>query len=290
MTTSTSSPNAVESDLRRELSEKIDRGELDLPVLSDVATKIASMCLEASADARQLADTLNHDPALAGHVLRVANSSNYAPVEPIISLQQAISRLGFSTLGQIAFAIAIGSRVFHVPGHDAWVGEMWRHSTLTAGWAREVARVRRHNGESAFLCGLLHDVGMPVLLQTAVDVLRKANTRADRELLEPIVHELHGAAGARLAQAWKMPAWIGAAMLHHHESHTVRDHAIEVQTTQLADELAHWTSERPDETPEELIEHLHRLPILETLSLYDDELETLLSRRDKVLDFAGALQ
>lgn len=290
MTTSTISSTSVESDLRRELSERIERGELELPVLSHAATKIASMCLDANADARSLAATLNHDPSLAGHVLRIANSSTYAPAEPIISLQQAISRLGFSTVGQIAFAIAIGSRVFQVPGHDAWVSEMWRHATVTAGWAREVGRIRRRNGESAFLCGLLHDVGAPVLLQTAVDLLAKVQSRVERAMLEPIIQELHGPAGATLARAWKMPEWIMDAMTHHHDGHAETKFVDEVHTTQLANELAHWTTDRTNENAQDMIERLHALPILESLSLYDEDLETLLERKARVIDFAGALQ
>jgi len=289
MTTSTATTPGVESDLRRELAGLIDRGELELPVLSHSATRIASMCLESDSDTRSLAEILNRDPALAGHVLRVANSSSYAPAEPIVSLQQAISRLGLRTLGQIAFAIALGSRVFRVPGHDAWVRELWRHSTLTAGWAREISRARRCNGEGAFLCGLLHDVGAPVLLQAAVDLLERAKCKAERAALEPIVVELHGPAGARLAEAWKMPPWIAQAMLHHHDASGVCDHADEVLTTQLVGELAHWTAERPDEPVADLCERLRALGVLEALSLYDDEFEALVGRKDKVVAFAGDL-
>ena len=39
-------------------------------------------------------------------------------------------------------------------------------------YAKEIARLRRSNVEGAFLCGLLHDIGKPVLLQTLVDIQR----------------------------------------------------------------------------------------------------------------------
>jgi putative nucleotidyltransferase with HDIG domain len=280
---------SLENDLARELREKVASGNLELPVLSQTATQVASMCMDGAADARSLANALNHDPALAGHVLRVANSAKYAPVEPIVSLQQAVSRMGMTTVGQIAYAVAIGSRVFHAPGHDEWVHEMWRHAAQTAGWAREIARVKRTSVEGAFVCGLLHDVGEPVLLQAAIDLLARANTNASREQLEPLLHELHGAAGARLARAWKMPPWIADAIEKHHAAEAVeacQDAAIVL----LADELA----VRMERDEEQFLDNARReLPstrVVEQLNLYDDDLETLLGRVQAVRDFAGALQ
>ena len=39
-------------------------------------------------------------------------------------------------------------------------------------FAKEIARMRRANVESAFLCGLLHDIGKPVILQALADLQR----------------------------------------------------------------------------------------------------------------------
>lgn len=280
---------SLENDLARELREKVASGNLELPVLSQTATQVASMCMDGAADARSLANALNHDPALAGHVLRVANSAKYAPVEPIVSLQQAVSRMGMSTVGQIAYAVAIGSRVFHAPGHDEWVHEMWRHAALTAGWAREIARVKRTSVEGAFVCGLLHDVGEPVLLQAAIDLLARAKTNATRKQLEPLLHELHGAAGARLARAWKMAPWIADAIENHHAAGVLQS-CQDASIVLLADELA----VRMERDEEQFLDNARReLPsthVVEQLNLYDDDLETLLGRVQAVRDFAGALQ
>jgi putative nucleotidyltransferase with HDIG domain len=280
---------SLENDLARELREKVASGNLELPVLSQTATQVASMCMDGAADARSLANALNHDPALAGHVLRVANSAKYAPVEPIVSLQQAVSRMGMSTVGQIAYAVAIGSRVFHAPGHDEWVHEMWRHAALTAGWAREIARVKRTSVEGAFVCGLLHDVGEPVLLQAAIDLLTRANTSASREQLEPLLHELHGAAGARLARAWKMAPWIADAIENHHAAQAAPS-CQDASIVLLADELAVRMERDEGQFLDNARRELPSTHVVEQLNLYDDDLETLLGRVQAVRDFAGALQ
>lgn len=290
MTQSTLTNAGLDSDLARELRQKIERGELELPLLSQTATQVASMCLQGASDARTLAATLNHDPALAGHVLRVANSAKYAPVEPIVSLQQAVSRMGMTTVGQIAFAVAVGSRVFHAPGHDEWVKAMWRHAALTAAWAREIAGAKRANVEGAFVCGLLHDVGEPVLLQAAVDLLSKAKANATRAELAPLITELHAMAGAKLARAWKMAPWIAEAIEQHHAS--VADSTPqEVAIVRLADDLALCMdtvelAQFAERAQAELAAH----PSLEHLGLYQEDFAALVERAGAAAEFAGEMQ
>jgi putative nucleotidyltransferase with HDIG domain len=279
----------LDSDLARELRGKVDRGDLELPMLSQTATQVAALCLDGAADARTLASAVNHDPALAGHVLRVANSAAYAPAEPIVSLQQAISRLGLPTIGQIALAVSVGARVFHAPGHDGWVREMWRHAALTAAWAREIARAKRSSVEGAFVCGLLHDVGEPVMLQAAVDLLARSKTRATRAQLEPLVHELHAAAGARLARTWRMAPWIADAIEHHHDELALRG-GQDAQIVVLADELALHMVADLEGYPARALEHLRGSRVVEELNLYEDELAALLARAESVHTFAGAME
>ncbi len=290
MTRSASTAASLDNDLARELRQQIARGELELPVLSHTATQVASMCMNGTSDARSLASTLNHDPALAGHVLRVANSAKYAPVEPIVSLQQAVSRMGLTTVGQIAFAVAVGSRVFHAPGHDDWVREMWRHAALTAAWAREIARAKRANVESAFVSGLLHDVGEPVLLQAAIDLLSKSKATATREQLAPLLHELHVEAGAKLARTWKMaPAIVDAVGRHHSQS--AEGCSQDAAIVQLADELALCLDSGPlEQFPARAQERFAGHAALDQLNLYEDEFAALLTRASAVNDFAGAMQ
>lgn len=289
MNHATLSSTQRENDLARELRGRIESGELELPVLSNTANRVASMCIAGVADARELADALNHDPALAGHVLRVANSARFAPAEPIVSLQQAVSRMGLKTVGEIAFAIAVGSRVFHAPGHDDWVREMWRHAALTAAWAREIARTRRASVEGAFVCGLLHDVGEPVLLQAAVDLLARSKAKASRIELAPIVDDLHTIAGAALARAWKMAPWMVDAIADHHRAGYTSS-CQEATIVRLADDLAIWTVEGLDDLSERATERLRGAEMLEQLNLYEEDVLELLSRAKTVNAFAGAMQ
>ena len=82
-----------------------------------------------SCDARRLSRMIHRDAALAGHVLKLANSPLYAPTVPIVSLQQAVSRLGMKKIREMALVAACQAKVFRVPGQDARVRQLDRKST-----------------------------------------------------------------------------------------------------------------------------------------------------------------
>ena len=153
---------SAEALLRQQLVERVSQRRLELPMLPQTATDVLSLCNDSSCDTARLSSLIQRDQALAAHTLHIANSAAYAPREPIVSLQQAIGRLGFKTMCDIAVAVAMRSKVFVLKGHEERLRAMWLHSAMSGTWAKEIARACRRNVEGAFLCGLLHDIGQPV--------------------------------------------------------------------------------------------------------------------------------
>lgn len=278
------SPAAASLWLVANLIELVEAGRIELPLLPDVAAQVLALCNAPDSDARALAALLQRDPAMAGHVLRVANSAAFAPREPIVSLQQAVSRMGMSALSQIAMAVAMKSKVFQVKGFEDRLRAIWIHSATSGAWAKEVARSVRHNVEGAFLCGLLHDVGKPIVLQTALDLFRESQRQVDRDALEASMQALHERVGELLLAKWKMPAWMVGAVARHHDPASAREHVLEARTTCLADLLAHWSTDGDPQKAEELRVH----PVVRELNLYADEWENLLSARSRVMRIAEA--
>jgi putative nucleotidyltransferase with HDIG domain len=288
MTTATPQALAVGRRLRERLADRLARCELDLPLLPEAAANVVALCQSGDADPRELAATLQRDPALAAHVIRIANSATYAPVEPIVSLQQAASRLGLRCLGEVALTAALQGRVFDVRGHENWAQTQWRHAVLTAAWAREVCRVLRSNGETAYLCALLHDAGVPILLQAASEELRRSGSELARDQLEPILIELHGEAGCRLAEQWHMPPSVREAMQCHHDVDRALDFGNDVRITALADQLAHLHEAHAATTLSADGVRSECGKLLDALGIYDDDLERLLARSEWVGQQAAA--
>jgi len=275
-------PSALELSAR--LQREFLAGELCLPLLPDTALRVVESCRSQDGDARKVAAVVQGDPSLSSHVLRTANSAAFAPNEPIVSLQQAISRMGFGALTGIAISIVLRGDLFVAGGREAQLKHLWRHSATTAAWAREIARLRRHNVEAAFLSGLLHDVGRAVILSAVSGLEELADCQVDPGLEQVWSGELHGEMGARLVAAWNLPTWAQAAARHHHRPRAATSHADEVLTVHVADRLAHWSVD--DDEP--ALAALRCDPVLAQLDIYADELDPLLEARERVANVAEA--
>src|SRR5438552_6283097 len=62
------------TDPRSLLMRRMESGTLELPILPDMAAAVLQACRDEDAGARRVAEIVQRDPALAGHVLRLANS------------------------------------------------------------------------------------------------------------------------------------------------------------------------------------------------------------------------
>lgn len=258
--------------LTDELARRAESGTLQLPVLPAVAAELLACLDREDCDARSLAELIQKDPSLAANLLRVANSSRFAPTEPIVSLTQAVGRLGLAALREIALTVAVKGAVFNVPGHEAYVSGLWRRAHTSGRLAQEVARTRRSNVEAAFLCGLLHDIGAPVILQGLVDLARVNGATLDAAAIDDAVDRLHATIGARLVQEWHLPEWVKEVTLHHHQPDAASAHLDLVHTVALCDSLTQWILDEKGEGDAPGLEHLG------SLDLYQDDFDTLCAK------------
>jgi HD-like signal output (HDOD) protein len=206
---------------------------------------------------------------LAAHVLKIANSAGFGGRTEIVSLQQAVARLGMRLLAEIALAVSMGG-VFAVPGQERRVAQMWRRSLAAGLWAKEVARVGRRNVESAFLGGLLHRIGEPVALREAVLEAARSTDPPDEESMLSTVEQFAPEVGERIATAWKLPAVTRSCIVHHEYPEYAGAFVLDVWAVAFADAFASGQSD--------VSEH----PAVEPLNLYPEDLEHLEGQRERV--------
>lgn len=271
--------------LERSLLQKLEQGELELPLLPQVASRVMALTSDPAADAAKLSSLIHQDQALAAHVLRIANSPAYMPRSPVVSLQHAVAMLGINLLSEIAFTASLKAGAFQVPGHEDEVKQLWRHSLASGAFAKEVARARRVNVESAFLCGLLHAIGKPVVLRTAAAIAQKQNILADKPMLRMLMNGYHSRVGCLIADKWSLPKQVAEAIQYYSDY----DHAVsfrqECLLTYVADRLAtHLLT--PDDMPED---SLRDHPVFAELNLYPNDIDQLVACRDKVLAVVNAM-
>jgi putative nucleotidyltransferase with HDIG domain len=269
----------VSEQLQADVLERIEGGKMELPLLPTVVWEVMELSAADDVDMRRLSDLIHRDQSLAGHVLRMANSPAYMARMPIVSLQQAVSRLGTKALGEIAFAVSLHSRVFDVPGYENDIRCLWEHAVGAAAYAKEIARLRRGNVEGAFLCALLHDIGKPVILQALVDVQKEMGVQIDPAVASAIMEAYHTHVGSLIATAWALPPHVAESIAYHHDYLVAPTCGEAVMVTRLADCLSYHLL-APDVFDEDSVRH-H--PVLADLNLYPDDVEALLAKRDVIL-------
>jgi len=253
------------------IQQKIEHEELHVPVLPEIANKVLSLTQDPDSSAGELSQLIQGDQTLAAHVMRIANSAAYSPNATIVSLQQATARLGMHNISEIALAATINSNLFKTPGYETYVSDILKSSLATGLWAKEVARVCRKNVESAFLAGLLVDIGRPVLVQT---VLEATMAPVPPEEMSRLELGFQRSIGAKVISSWKMPA----SILKTIEQFDNYEQSTDAQTQIIAAANALETHTRGELTKEEILS----FPAFALLNLYQDEAEALLEKADTV--------
>jgi putative nucleotidyltransferase with HDIG domain len=275
---------ALPTSLCAYLETRIASSALELPILPHVASQVLAMSTSDDTNARGLAELVHRDQAIAAHVLRVANAPLYRPRVPLVSLQQAISRLGLATLREIVMTVSMQSRMFNVPSYATEAQAMWQHAVYTAAYAREIARRCRRNVEGAFLGGLLHDVSKPVLLLALADLQAQWHEPIPPPVVTTAIDVYHMQVGALLASTWTLPPEVCASMVYHHDYSAAPAYPEAALVTCLADRVA-YALVQPDIT----LEHLRHDPLWTQLNLYPDDVEALLGEHQAIVQFTEAI-
>lgn len=271
--------------LEQSLVQKIETGEIELPLLPQAASQVMALASDPAADAAKLSALIHQDQALAAHVLRIANSPAYMPRSPVVSLQHAVAMLGMTLLSEIAFTASLKSGAFKVPGHEDEVKRLWRHSLASGAFAKEVARLRRVNVESAYLCGLLHEIGKPVVLQTATALAQTQRLTIEKPVLHGWIDGYHSRVGTLIAEKWALPKQVATAIQYYDDYDHADSFRQECLLTCTSDRLASHVL-TPEEMPDET---LRAEPVFSELNLYPNDIDQLLTMKDHVLAVVNAL-
>ena len=221
---------------------------LELPLLPTVAGRVLSLARSQDTRAAELARVIHSAQSLVSHVLKVANSAAYGWNAQIVSLQQAVARLGFERIAEIALAVAVAGRLFALDRRKTELQKLWSHSVAAAFCAQEAACLLRRNTETAFLCGLLHDIGKPVVLEVVQTVEKSLGSELGSEGAVLLMEEFGGRVGAQLAREWGLPDQVQEAIACRYCYEKASHYPDEAKTTCLADLLSdHMLNEAPDE-------------------------------------------
>lgn len=277
--------SATGQALAENIKQQLSSGNIEVPLLPEVASRVIALSQDSESEISDLAQLVQSDPSLAAHVMRIANSAAYTPNASLVSLQQAITRLGMNLICDIAVAASISTRMFKAPGYEGRINHIWKHALATALWAKEIARTCRLNVEATFLCGLLHSIGRPVTIQAACDITKRNAASLNEEDAQALEDILNIEVGSCVLKSWEMPIIICEALQHLNDYHAA-PHAVE--QTMIVNASAQFATHMLDS--EQLSrDDLIALEVLADLNLYQDEVEKLLEKRDDIVSSMEAM-
>ncbi len=231
------------------------------PQLPSTATQLTQLSQQENICPTEMVQLLSRDPMLAGELLRIAQSPAYGGASSIRSLEEAIVRLGLQRTGELFVRVALESRVFRVAGYQEPMRQLQRHSACVAQIAPIIARAAKVPSKSAFLCGLLHDIGTAATLIALVDSIAAKDPIPPFAEVEPAVQKLHHYAGGLVAKEWNFPQDIIDVVEQHHGCVRQENPLPMACVVNLADHIASqmgygFGSELTNDSPDTVLELL----------------------------------
>jgi HD-like signal output (HDOD) protein len=218
----------------------------EIPTMPVFVQRLLKALQEENVTAEGLVRIIRQDPVISARLLRVANSAFFGLSHRVGTLERAIVILGTRFVQALALSVSLlDTLAYHrTAGHLPW-DRFWIHSFACAWLCNRMV----HEGifstvnEEAFTCGLLHDLGKPILWVHHAMAYQEILTKIHEEGLETHVAEKallqvhHGEIGGELASWWKLPDDIQSAMRGHHDDEC---ESPSTSIVKVADWIANW--------------------------------------------------
>ncbi|MBK1734118.1 histidine kinase [Halorhodospira abdelmalekii] len=190
-----------------------------LPVLPYIAHEILVTTSTNDVDIATVAKVLGREPGLTARIIAVANYAFFSRRETIYSLERAIMRIGLNRVRVLATSLLL-NQVFDTSKCPAFhLERYWYESIATAFCAARLAphTLPEHGSEAAYLGGVLHNIGLLLLVHVFPnamnDILSRRQDEPDRPLSLLTFQELgcdYHEAGEMLLHEWQLPEAIVA--------------------------------------------------------------------------------
>lgn len=204
-------------------SSKLDRlleDIITLPSQPTTLARVTELMADPDCSLGEVGRVVSADPAISFKALRLVNSAHYGLPNTVVSIEHAVMLLGLKVIRNLVLSATVFETFAHgaegLLQHCIASGICMRVMTESLKW--------KVHGESddAFVYGLLHDVGKIIFSEYLPEETVEAD-RVSREKGLPshlaereVIGCDHAELGGRLAESWKLPARLGAAIVGHH--------------------------------------------------------------------------
>ncbi len=241
----------VNTSARNEALQSRVRRISILPTIPVIAQDILKMTDNDTTSLSSLVRVVEKDPAISLRIISVANSAFFGFGAPAESLMEAVSRIGFDQVKNLALGVSLMTLFNDGKNNDALSYEKIFSHCISVGLTARFLLMKLNlnlkdskkiESDVLLMNGILHDIGYLILNRYFPEefnqVLKHVSNGTPVLSAEASVFEFdHCDIGSWLAQEWNLPDSIVHTTLHHHRPSFLQNSASYAAIVHLADYL-----------------------------------------------------
>jgi HD-GYP domain-containing protein (c-di-GMP phosphodiesterase class II) len=193
----------ISREVIQQIINKYKKDEIELPVLSRVVQEIQDVMNNPTTTVDQLASIIERDAVISVRMIAVANSPIYRGAGRVVTVKNAIPRMGVKETHSIVTTISNKSIYDTKDKKFKTIMEnLWLHSLASGYIAKALAtELKLGEVELYYFLGLVHDIGKVLLLKSFSDLHAK-NESLDTGEIMAAIHEAHNSFGGAILRKW----------------------------------------------------------------------------------------
>lgn len=201
--------NLDERNFIQSIKEIIDSEssiEDEIPRLPVLLPKLLKMLRSDDVSWKSVVEVISQDSVLVAGVIKVANSSFYRLNVDAVDLKKIVVHLGQRGVREVVTSVAL-KPIMQLKGSVTLQNSakiIWSHSLKSAIASRAVADTFQVNMYDAYLAGLLHNVGMTVILKKLATTPSLNDIPCSHLFKEQIIN-LSKQLSLKIIRIWNMP-------------------------------------------------------------------------------------
>jgi HD-like signal output (HDOD) protein len=202
----------------------------DLPPIKPAVLRLWQLLGSRNATLSEISEAMSAEPVLCARIMAIANSPLYRGVEKITSPHKALVRLGLREVRGIVYYLTLTQSLSEAGlPKDFPLRKLWGHSLATAYLCQQIPAyfpallpLTEEERESAYLTGLLHDIGYLIMAKLAPEAFAELMAiwiTAEEPPLdaeERLFGMTHPVVSAKALKLWGFSKEIQLAVYGHH--------------------------------------------------------------------------
>ena len=203
-----------------ELLERLRAQKIRIPPRPQVLHEIEHMLRDENATERMISQLIGRDASLTAEIFKLVNSAYYRRAKKIDSLDHAVRILGRRPMGEVTRSVLLRKQLGE---NDSRMESFWERctdiGTICSVLCDHLENPGGVTSEQAYLVGLFHDCGVPVLVAQVKGYGEDALAPgAIPDFLgeDDDKFTSHCIAGVMVAQEWELPSMLHETTRAHH--------------------------------------------------------------------------